>query len=419
MRRTDHGRAHTRMGAVPQVIRALLVVVGGGAAGLAVAADSAPQLINIPVEDLGTALLTYAGLTHQQIAFDSKLVEGYKSTALSGTYNVAEGLQVLIGTAPFLIHPTPSGVLTVAAKPVPVAADARVANTEPAASSRKAPQDEVIVSAQRATLTPKVSAFVSEIAVLEHGEGLARWNVPVCPEVTGLPQEAGEFILNRIAEVARDAGVPLAGENCRPNLFVFVTVDPQKLLQAMEKRDRVVTFGHATPDDIDEFIASPRIARVWYNAAMETADNVSAAYGFPHAGQITQPSGTSQPGGSQGGGLPAGVTTDWERASRVARPSVWSFALVYVVIDQRRLQGVTRGQLADYVAMVGLAQIRPGAKFGDDPTILKLFDGAPQAAPPRMSDWDRAFIKSLYTVQQSVAVQKSEIALEMAREIAH
>jgi hypothetical protein len=406
------------MGALLRVIRALLVVVGGGAAGLVLAADPPTQLINIPIEDLGTALLSYAATTHQQIAFDYKLVEGYRSTALSGTYTVAEGLQVLIGAAPLMVQATPSGVLTVAAKPAPVAGDARVANTEPAASARNLSQDEVIVSARRAALTPKVSAFVNEIAVLEHGEGLARWNVPVCPEVTGLPQEAGEFILERISEVARDAGVPLAAENCHPNLFVFVTVDPQQLLQAMEKRDRVVTFGHATPDDIDAFIASPWIARVWYNAAMETADNVSAAYGFPHAGQITQPSGTSQPGGSQGGGLPPGVTTDWERASRVARPSVWSFALVYVVIDQKRLQGVTRGQLADYVAMVGLAQIKPGAKFGDDPTILKLFDGAPQAAPPRMSDWDRAFVKSLYTVQQSVAVQKSEIALEMAREVA-
>jgi hypothetical protein len=36
-----------------------------------------------------------------------------------------------------------------------------------------------------------------------------------------------------------------------------------------------------------------------------------------------------------------------------------------------------------------------------------------------MSDWDHAFIKSLYTIQQVVKVQKSEIALEMVREIVH
>lgn len=33
-------------------------------------------------------------------------------------------------------------------------------------------------------------------------------------------------------------------------------------LKEMESRYRAVTFGHASPVDIDEFIATPRIARV-------------------------------------------------------------------------------------------------------------------------------------------------------------
>src|SRR5580700_2141312 len=88
-----------------------------GLARLALAASPDTYLINIPVEDLGTALLTLATVTHQQIAFDYKSVAGYQSTALSGTYTVAEGLNVLIGAAPFLIRTTPSGVLTLAGKP--------------------------------------------------------------------------------------------------------------------------------------------------------------------------------------------------------------------------------------------------------------------------------------------------------------
>jgi hypothetical protein len=409
-----------------EVIRALLVVGIAGVARLGLAASPATHVIDIPVEDLGSALLTFAAVTHQQIAFDHKLVEGYKSSPLSGTYTVEEGLQDLIGTAPFLIRATPSGVLTVAAKPAPLAGGARAATGQPSvpvqdsSSAGGTPQNEVIVRARRAaSLAPRVRAFVNEISVLEQGEALARWQVPVCPEVTGLPRADGEFILERISEIARGAGVPLAGEDCHPNLFVFVTVDPKQLLKAMEKRDRAVTFGRAAPDDIDEFIAAPRVARVWYNSAMESADNIASTYGFPNAGQITQPSGLSQPDGSVGGGLSPRLSTDWERASRVARTMVWAFRYVYVVVDQRRLQGVTRGQLADYVAMVGLAQIKPGAQLSDAPTILKLFDGAPQAALPGMSDWDQAFLKSLYTVQQRVKVQKGEIALDMVREIIH
>jgi len=33
---------------------------------------------------------------------------------------------------------------------------------------------------------------------------------------------------------------------------------------------------------------------------------------------------------------------------------VWNLVSVFVLAEQRRLQGVSRGQHADYVAMVGL-----------------------------------------------------------------
>jgi hypothetical protein len=396
------------------VIRALFIVGIAGMARLVLAASPDTHPISIPAEDLGTALLTLAAATHQQIAFDYKSVEGYKSTALSGTYTVAEGLHVLIGTAPFVIRVTPSGVLTVAAIPAPSAGDASAATNEkslPAevTSTGSRPfQDEVIVTARREQLAPRVRAFVNEILVPERGEGLARWHVPVCPQVSGLQRENGEFILAQISEVARGAGVPLAGETCRPNLFVFVTLDPKRLLQDMETRGRAGTFGHATPVDIDEFIATPRVARVWYNSAMETPDSFTAASGFPPFGQVA---------GGGGPGLQAKVTTDWERSSRVTRATELAFTGICIVIDKGHLQGVTLGQLADYIAMVGFTQIRPSAQLGDAPTILRLFDGAPQAAPPGMSDWDQAFIKSLYATEPKVTVQSSEIALGMLREI--
>jgi hypothetical protein len=394
-----------------------------GAARFVLAASPDAYLIDIPVEDLGTALLTLATVTHQQIAFDYKSVEGYQSSALSGTYTVAEGLHVLIGTAPFLIQATPSGVLTLAAKPASGAEAARTvteqrpAPGELASSASGAFQDEVVVGARRVELAPRVRAFVNAVLVPEQGEGVARWDAPVCPEVTGLRREDGEFILERISEVARGAQAPLAGEHCQPNLFIFVTLDPKQLLTAMDRQHRAVAFGHATPVEINEFIATPRVARVWYNSAIETPDSISPTYGAPQSALIAQPSGTLQPGGGEGGGLPSNLATDWERASHVTRSAQRAFTYVYVIVDEGHLQGVTLGQLADYLAMVGLIQIKPGAQLSDAPTILRLFDGAPQAALPRMSDWDQALVKSLYATEQAVTVQKSEIALGVLRQV--
>ncbi len=82
------------------------------------------------------------------------------------------------------------------------------------------------------------------------------------------------------------------------------------------------------------------------------------------------------------------------------------------------LSGVTRGQLADYVAMVGLAQLNADLQLGDAPTILTLFSGTPQAASAGMTDWDQAFLKALYDTDQRIKKQRSQISRDMVRVLA-
>ncbi len=418
-------------GSLMQVMRALLVACIAGMGPPLPAATPTAQPIDIPGEDLGTALLAFAAVTHQQIAFDYKLVARYKSTAVSGTYTAPEGLRALIGAAPFLIRATPSGVLTVAAKPaVPVVRDASAATGQSSIPSQNispasaAPPPEVTVSARRARLQPRVFQFVARVSARDAGGGLARWQVPVCPNVTGLSKDEGEYVLLRISEIARAAGVPLAYEDCRrPNLFVWVTPDPKKLLEAMHRERREATFGDADPKVVDAFIAADRPAKVWYDSLVETADDARPIYGSMNGmvaqlstggGQLTNGRGAVPPTDTKGAN-----TNDFERASRVTRAMVWAFSEVYIVVDAGRLPGITRRQFADYIAMVGLAEINPGAQLGDAPTILKLFDGAPQTALPAMSEWDQAFLRSLYAVDQTIKVQQGEIALDMVRDLVH
>ncbi|HEY6454014.1 MAG TPA: hypothetical protein VIY90_01905 [Steroidobacteraceae bacterium] len=96
---------------------------------------------------------------------------------------------------------------------------------------------------------------------------------------------------------------------------------------------------------------------------------------------------------------------------------IWGMRQVTVVVDQARLRGVSLGQFADYVALAGLSQIKVGAHLGDAPTILKLFDGTPQAGPDGMSDWDRAFLKSLYATASTSKGQRAQIARQVVHEI--
>jgi hypothetical protein len=237
---------------------------------------------------------------------------------------------------------------------------------------RSAGQPQATQESRRAELYPKVSDYLTDIVALEPPwlapqiefptTGLLPdWRDNVCPQLTGLPEQEGKLILARISEIASAAGVRMAEEHCSPNLYIFVTSHPKELLEGMAKhRDSYDMFGpRGSPHLLDQFIGTARPVRVWYNIYA--------------AGQAR-----------------------------------YAFTRVLVVVDQTRLQGVSPGQLADYVAMVGFAEIKPLAEtrpnppLRDAPTILKLFDGTPETAPAGLSDWDQAFLKTLYSNSRAV-----------------
>jgi hypothetical protein len=63
--------------------------------------------------------------------------------------------------------------------------------------------------------------------------------------------------------------------------------------------------------------------------------------------------------------------------TRLRYGAVQKLTSVIVVVDSTQTTNINMGQLADYVAMVGLAQIRLEANTGTAPTILGLFRDTP------------------------------------------
>lgn len=207
-------------------------------------------------------------------------------------------------------------------------------------------------------------------------DAVARWlKSPVCPLVSGLPQQEGEFILERVSEIARSIGVPLAGEHCRANLYILVTGQPKELLAGMAQRNRQFTFSSAGPFAVDEFIATPRAVRVWYDT--QVVDHWGLSPIDAHAGVEDVPV----------------VPT---LTSRLVPAVNYGISRVFVIVDSRRLRGVARGQLADYIAMVGLGKPRSGAHADEGQSILQLFERTPAAAPAGLTDSDQAQLRALY-----------------------
>jgi D-alanyl-D-alanine carboxypeptidase len=268
-------------------------------------------------------------------------------------------------------------------------ADTRAADQPAAPVTETSPRGvppEVIVSARRwrelrAELEPKVSKFVFDTLNMfrRGGDRLARWEWPLCPLVSGLPQDDGEFILARVSDVSRSVGAPLGGPGCRPNLYVLVSPRPQALVKAMEKRNPLFLFGSdAFPPDIDEFINTPRTVRVW-------RDTIRLGY--------------------------------WSRFTFGPRENHYGLSRVFVIVDGSRLSGVTRGQLADYIAMVGLTELKPDANPGAGESVLRLFTGSPRPPPAAMTEWDHAFLDSLYAIQPGMTEVRAELRQRMVNEV--
>ena len=268
-------------------------------------------------------------------------------------------------------------------------------------------------------LRQQVHHFVAAVIAPPPGhESLLRWNAPVCPLVVGLPRQWGEFILARISEAAREAHAPLAGAHCQPNLFVVVSAQPNQVLkQWLAQNPKVDTRHGVVP--LKRFLDSTQPVRTWYNPQHGCAGGVSSP------GSAAAQSAMGLPGGglgkyvgasAQGGMGPSycGNTID----THLTYGDVRSISYAIVVVDTNQLtqRHVKLGQLADYVSLVGLADIESGTDGGGAPSILRLFH---DPDPPReLTPWDRALLYSLYNTSQSGELQLTDMEVSMVRKIA-
>jgi hypothetical protein len=87
------------------------------------------------------------------------------------------------------------------------------------------------------------------------------------------------------------------------------------------------------------------------------------------------------------------------------------------IVDARRMKGVSFGQVAAYVAFIGLVQIRPEANVIEAPSILNLFAGAGKA-PPGLTSWDESFLKAVYATRITDRAQIAAIKTSMVQDVA-
>jgi hypothetical protein len=273
--------------------------------------------------------------------------------------------------------------------------------------SRAQNVDTVTVEARRKSqkLEHDVNVFVSSAIYVPKGiynESLERWTyLAVCPRVSGLNKEQGEFILSRLSAIARTAGVPLAGETCKPNFSVVVTAEPELFLRKMIQQPRAFDAQRGPP--LERFIATPRPVRVWRDIVLTSIDGANHVRAHGEKSYDEEPPGNTLPS----------IFGSRLNVSTVTRDIVGAV----IIVDAQKVHDLNFGQLADYIGLIGFAQIELDKDLGDAPTILNLFRAPADARPQGMTIWDKALLHALYSTSQRDAVQVSQMQTAALKEI--
>jgi len=284
----------------------------------------------------------------------------------------------------------------------------RASATSSAASQPKLSGITIQATRERQALRRRVNKFVNTVLVRHWNETIVRWDVPICLLVAGLPRQYGEFVFERISQAAKDAHARLAKKDCHPNLYVVVTDDPEQLLKKWWNRDPMMYNTQEGIEPVWSFIKSKRPIRVWHNKDTRCRGGAPISSGSAAAlvGIGSDLPGVSPPVAMGGGCMD---TLLQYGAIRYITSAV-------VVVDGRQTKNVSLGQMADYVALVGLARVRADASDrAPVQSILSLFGhGKP---PQGLTAWDRALLYALYNTDESDKVRVQELEWVMTNRI--
>ncbi|HJS79575.1 MAG TPA: hypothetical protein VJ748_03050 [Vitreimonas sp.] len=282
--------------------------------------------------------------------------------------------------------------------------------------------DTVVVVGERTE--EAIRGFVEAMSAPSLGANqLARWDRRICPGVAGLRTRYAQFVIDRLGYRALELDLEIDAPGCRPNILIVVSTNPDAIARELFNHHRSAmgyfdasSAGTRGRDALRAtFVDSDAPVRWWH------VSNTRSVGGFEFSEPRMGPACHQPARGADvldiqncyrvnlvGGG-----------SSRLRATSRQDFGAAFIIVDANRLAEIGHdfNALADYLAMVSLAQLDPDADMSAYPSVLNLWRSAD--APVELTDWDRDYLRGLYTVVQearSARSQQGDIAREMMRE---
>ncbi len=281
-----------------------------------------------------------------------------------------------------------------------------------------APQSDIVVTGVR---PEEIQAFVEQVSTVPPSVNqIARWDDDICVTLAGLPASQGQIVVDQVSYRAQAVGLRPGREGCQANVFVFFVANGDSFAQDLvAQRQSLFAFYHeeniATlgQEALTSFVQTTRPVRWWHVVQTRGADGdrLGSDSGRSAAPPPPRPEETQAlPDGFRG------VQAVRSQGSRTRSVERQDFNRVVIIVDGTQIAGIPVESLADYIAMVTLAQIDPQAQTGDYPTILNLFSGNPDNVSFVMTNWDQAYLSGLYGSERnsaSVTQQVRDISRRM------
>jgi hypothetical protein len=289
---------------------------------------------------------------------------------------------------------------------------AGTAQAQPAA----APTENVTVTGARSRQVPE--RFVESFATPTRMTGkLARWEDGVCPITAGLPAKFAAFMTARVKDVAAQVGAPVnVSASCKPNIEIVFTTVPQKLLDNIRKQQSEYLGYVDNTAQLDALATVTHPIQAWY--ATQTKDL----------------RGQAEFDSAKGGGIDLVIPDPFTAnafihlsmphaharavtGSRLGDGTRSSFFNVIIVADPNALLKHEMGPLADYIALLALAQISSLDTCQQLASIVNLLAPNCDRKPSGLTDSDLGYLRGIYKMgaDRTGRVQQDEIAYQMQK----
>ncbi len=209
---------------------------------------------------------------------------------------------------------------------------------------------------------------------------LSRWKNGICPSTSGFADKKNnDQVSGRIREIANVVAAPKGNSACATNIHVYFASDPQALIESI--RD------HGGPNLSP--ITHP--IQAWYITVDRDA----------HSGAIG-----------------SGVTVAEYGSARL----VSELAQVFVIVNANQTKTYELGTVADYIAMLTLADMRIAGGCQKLPSITNLIFSDCEAAfkANAITVADTAYLKAIYDVnpRHPFRLQRADIVAEVKKALA-